>query len=105
MSSVRDQGICHGSSGLAHLFNRLWQTTGEEAFAGAARLWIERTLDGRSPGEGIAGFRIWRVNTPGSGGYWDAEPGFLEGVTGVGLTLLGAVSEVEPEWDRILLLS
>jgi len=104
-SGVRDQGVCHGSAGLAHLYNRLWQATGEEAFEIAARFWIERTLDGRVPGEGIAGFRTWRAGTRGSGGFWEAEPGFLEGATGIGLALLGAVSQVEPEWDRILLLS
>jgi len=104
-SGVRDQGLCHGSAGLAHLYNRLWQATGEEAFAGAAQFWIEHSLDGRTPGEGIAGFRTWRAGTPGSSGSWETDPSFLEGATGIGLALLGAVSEVEPEWDRVLLLS
>src|SRR5262249_24330207 len=104
-SGVRDPGICHGAAGLAHLYNRLWQSTGDEAFAGAARFWFERTLALRIPGEGVAGLQAWRLDGRGSEGFWDAEPGFLEGATGVALTLLGAVSTVEPEWDRILLLS
>lgn len=104
-AGIRDPGICHGSAGLAHLYNRLWQSTGEEAFAEAARFWFERSLELRTPDEGIAGFQAWRMGDPGSGGHWEAEPGFLEGATGVGLALLAAASTVEPEWDRILLLS
>jgi len=105
-SGIRDPGICHGGAGLAHLYNRLWQSTGDEAFATAARFWIERTLAMRAPGEEIAGFRAWRVDVAeGGAGAWHPEPGFLEGATGIGLALLAAVSTVEPEWDRILLLS
>lgn len=103
-SSVRDAGICHGAAGLAHLFNRFWQASGEEVFRDAARFWIERTLEFRVPGEGIAGFRAWHA-LPGPDGQWVAEPGLLEGATGVALVLLAAVSTVEPEWDRVLLVS
>lgn len=103
-SAVRDAGVCHGAAGLAHLFNRFWQASGEEVFRAAARNWIERTLEFRVPGEGIAGFRAWHA-LPGSNGQWAAEPGFLEGATGVALVLLAAVSTVEPEWDRLLLVS
>ncbi len=103
-SSVRDPGVCHGAAGLAHLFNRFWQASGEEVFRDAARSWIERTLELRVPGEGIAGFRAWHA-LPGPNGQWAAEPGLLEGATGVALVLLAAVSTVEPEWDRILLVS
>jgi hypothetical protein len=103
-SSIRDAGICHGAAGLAHLFNRFWQASGEEVFREAARYWIERTLELRTPGEGIAGFRAWHA-LPQPEGRWEPEPGFLEGATGVALVLLAAVSEIEPEWDRILLVS
>jgi hypothetical protein len=101
---VRDAGICHGAAGLGHLFNRMYQTTGDEVLAKAARFWFERTFDYHTPGEGIAGFRAF---DPGVGGQpgWRADAGFLEGAAGVGLALLGAVSSVEPDWDRILLVS
>jgi plasmid stabilization system protein ParE len=101
---VRDTGLCHGAAGLAHLFNRLFQETGEERLGRAARFWFEKTLDMRAPGEGIAGFRAWEVNPGGQPG-WRADSGFLEGAAGIGLALLGAVSAVEPAWDRMLLLS
>jgi hypothetical protein len=79
-----DAGICHGSAGLGHIFNRHWQATGERVFADAARRWFRRALA-----------RIDRV----SGG------GFLSGRAGVALALLHATTTREPTWDRVLLLA
>jgi hypothetical protein len=99
---VRDAGLCHGAFGVAHLFNRIFQATGEERFAQAARLWIGEGLALRRRGLGVAGFSVWDVTTPG-GPTWTAESGFLTGAAGIGLALLAAASEVEPAWDRLLL--
>jgi hypothetical protein len=104
-AGVRDAGICHGAAGLAHLFNRFWQASGDDAFRQAARFWIEQTLALQVPGEDVAGYRAWRALSAGTTGEWEPEAGFLEGAAGVGLVLLAAVSTVEPEWDRILLIS
>jgi hypothetical protein len=103
-SHVQDAGICHGTAGLAHLFNRMYQTTGEERLAQAARRWFERTLDFQVPGEPVAGFRAWELDPAGQPA-WRPDGGFLEGAAGIGLALLGATSDVEPAWDRILLAS
>ncbi len=101
---VRDAGICHGAAGLGHLFNRMYQMTGDEVLARAARFWFERTFDFQTPGEGVAGFRAFDPGVDGQPG-WRADAGFLEGSAGVGLALIGAISDVEPAWDRVLLIS
>lgn len=77
---VADAGICHGSAGLSHLYNRFWQATGQSAFRDAAMHWLERTpaLLARTTGDG-----------------------FLEGRAGVGLVLLAALG-IRPDWDVIL---
>src|SRR5262249_34331610 len=49
-SGVKDAGLCHGSAGLAHLFNRMFHATGEPRLAEAARSWFEQTLAMRRPG-------------------------------------------------------
>ncbi len=36
---------------------------------------------------------------------WRDDAGLLEGAAGVGLSLLGAVSTVEPAWDHLFLAS
>lgn len=103
-SMVRDAGLCHGAAGLGHLFNRMYQSTGEERLADAARFWLGHALETRQPGEGIAGFRAWTAGMEGEA-PWRTDPSFLEGAAGVGLALLAGVSAVEPAWDRVLLLS
>ncbi|MCG8461087.1 MAG: hypothetical protein MI919_32790, partial [Holophagales bacterium] len=42
---------------------------------------------------------------PDQGSRWVAARGFLEGAAGAGLGLLGAISPVEPDWDRVLMTS
>ena len=100
-SGIRDAGLCHGAAGVAHLFNRLAQSTGDAVLADAARRAYAEALDLRQPGRGIGGFLAWE---PSRGG-WQADPGFLTGAAGVGLGLLAGVSAVEPEWDRALAVS
>ena len=103
-ADVVDAALCHGAAGVAHLFNRIHQSTGDAACADASRRWFARTLEMRSPGQGVAGFRYPpRRDAP------DAErvdePGFLTGAAGIGLAILAATSTVEPAWDRLLLAS
>lgn len=99
-----DSSLCHGSAGNGHLFNRLYQATGDPEMKETALSWYRLALDQRRPGEGIAGFVTWVGPSPGIG-EWAGHPGMLIGVAGVGLSLLAAVSEVEPAWDRLLLAS
>src|SRR6266498_2865375 len=104
-AGVKDAGLCHGSAGLGHIFNRLFQTTGEESFSKAARYWIERTLEMRRPGQGIAGFSAYRAGNDGQEEHWEDRVGILEGAAGIALVLLAATTEIEPAWDRMLLVS
>ena len=103
-SGVRDAGICHGAAGLAHIFNRLYQATGDARLAEAARFWFTRTLDIRQPDRGIAGYAACYPRANGTID-WKDEPGLLTGAAGIALALLAAVSPIEPAWDRMLLLS
>ena len=85
-TGVVDGGLCHGAAGLAHIYNRLYQATGLRRFGEAACMWIEKTI-----------------------GHWharnDRDVDFLNGSTGMGLALLAAITEIEPQWDRVMLCS
>jgi hypothetical protein len=98
--NVRDVCFCHGSAGLAHIFNRFYQATGEEVFSNAAVYWLERTLQFRKPGTGAAGYSVWTAND-----QMDivsmGRSGIIEGISGVGLVLLAATTGEEPCWDRM----
>ncbi len=87
-AAVRDLGVSGaslgtGAAGVAHIYNRFYQSTGEPAFGVVARRWFERLLAMPAPD----------------------EPGLLSGAAGVGLALLAAVGEIEPAWDRALGMS
>ena len=100
-SGIEDAGLCHGAAGLGHIFNRLFQATGDERFAEAARRWLAQALAYRKPGEGIGGFLALGGNGRREP---DADTGFLTGAAGVGLALLAACTSIEPAWDRALLV-
>jgi lantibiotic biosynthesis protein len=99
-TGVTDAGLCHGSAGLAHLFNRMYQMTAEPALADAARFWVERTVDlcsAAAPGQDAM---LAEAAEPA----WKG-PGLLEGAAGVALALEAASTTVEPAWDQMLLVS
>ena len=104
LSGVRDACLCHGAAGLGHLFNRLYQGTGDRELLAAAHTWMARTLDLRQPGRGVGGFVTWGPDAAGRMD-WRDDPSLLTGAAGVALALLAAIAPVEPAWDRVLLLS
>jgi hypothetical protein len=103
-SRVVDAGLCHGSAGLAHLFNRFHQASRDPRFAAAARAWFTRTLDLRKPGTGVAGFLFFSPDN-GPERRWVGDRRFLTGATGVALAMLAAIVPIEPSWDRVLVCS
>ncbi len=105
-SGVKDCGLCHGAAGVGHLFNRLFQATGDASFAAAARFWFERTLEMRRMDQGIAGFAaLTRDPEHPDEERWVVAPGILEGAAGIALALLAATTNIEPCWDRMMLVS
>jgi len=102
-AGVQDAGLCHGAAGLGHLYNRMFQASGEPRLAEAARAWYEKTMDMRRPGEGAAGYLTWGPMRLDGPPVWVTDPGLLSGAAGIALALLAAATPVEPLWDRILL--
>lgn len=103
-SGVVDAGLCHGAAGLGHLFNRMFQATGETCLAEATRFWFERTLEMQRPGRGVGGYEAWEPDEKEQT-TWAADPGLLTGAAGIALALAAAISPIEPAWDRMLLVS
>ncbi|MEM7355184.1 MAG: lanthionine synthetase C family protein, partial [Acidobacteriota bacterium] len=107
-AGLQDAGVCHGTAGLAHIFNRFYQATGCQTVGHAARTWLAETLERRRPGQGLGGYQAWSL-PPGQSGTealtWIDQPGLLTGSAGIGLCLLAAVTPQEPAWDAALGLS
>ena len=87
------------ASGASHLFNRLFQATGDAEFKRAADTWYGHTLAMRNS-QPIAGFpRGLPINQTMT---WDPGADLLTGAAGVALALHAAISSIEPAWDRLL---
>jgi len=103
-TGIVDCGLCHGAGGVAHIFNRLFQLSGDDEFADAARFWFAWTLEQRRPDGDLGGFLSLETGQRAADG-WRPVPGFLTGAAGIGLALLAGTSRIEPGWDRVMLLS
>jgi hypothetical protein len=103
-----DIGLCHGATGVAHMFHRLYQRTGAAALGAAARRYFAIALDEfYVPGEGTGGVRayLWpAARELGLPGPWVPMSGLLLGAAGVGLTLMTALRSDLPAWDAPMLL-
>ncbi len=102
-TGVGDAGLCHGAAGLALVFQRLHEASGDEELGAAAACWADRTLAFRLP---KAPFTV-QASIPGSGGddrVWEDAPGLLEGAAGVALALLTVEGRAPTGWDGFLLL-
>ena len=99
---VKDAGICHGSAGVAHIFNRLYRNTKRAVFKEAAQYWVIETLKMARFKDGYAGYKTWHTEDYGG---WQNSKTLLEGIAGIGLCLLSFVMHEDPAWDECLLLS
>jgi hypothetical protein len=103
-SGIKDVPLCHGAIGVAHIFNRLYQSENDSRCRDAALIWFERALGMRQRTGGAGGFCRARPDPDGPI-VWEASPAFLDGAIGVALSLLSSMTPIEPAWDRMLLLS
>ena len=99
-NGIFDAGLCHGTAGIAHIFNRFYFETKMPIFKETASFWINETLKMASHKDGLAGFKTMRDNVGLVNEY-----NLLEGIAGIGLALYSHITDEEPTWDRCLLLS
>lgn len=101
MIDVVDASFCHGTSGIAHMYSNLFKATGIHEFEKASLYWYGETIRMAKYEDGLAGFKTFQ----GEGNGFENEPGLLEGITGISLSLLGAFYTTTVNWDRCFLLS
>jgi len=102
MASVFDAGLCHGTAGIAHIYNRMYRNTRIEKFKETHDFWIEETLKMAYHKDGFAGYKTWNDEKLGG---WENELGILEGIAGIALALLSSIFDEDLSWDECLLLS
>lgn len=100
-TSVIDDGLCHGSAGIALMYKLAYQITEKDEFLEAYSFWMERLMIEARKSAISEGYRSFLGADKG----WGIDHGFLNGLSGIGLTLIDFISEKEPNWKSILLLS
>jgi len=102
-TGVRDACVCHGTAGLGLMFARLAHAAGGDAvLEAAAARWYRATFELEQPEHPV---RFPPFVTDPKTPLGAAYVGLLTGAAGVALALHAAVTDVEPAWDRALLLS
>ncbi len=91
--------LCHGFSGLLQICLRFANESNDQTICNHLTQLIEQILATFQP-ESPFGFRD--EEKPG---VFTNDPGFLNGVSGVILTLLAATTSIAPMWDRTLLIA
>ena len=101
-TGVIDDGLCHGSAGIALMYKLAHQLTGKKEFLEAFSFWMCRLMiEARRSALSDEGYRSFLGEDKG----WGIDQGFLNGLSGIGLTLIDFISEKESNWKSILLLS
>jgi len=97
-SGVVDASVCHGSAGIAMLFDRLDNVFEHPDLRSAKHYWINDILY-RYKKNGLSGLSYYDNCTD----KYTRDYSLLNGIAGVGLVLLTELG-VKPEWSDVLLL-
>jgi lantibiotic modifying enzyme len=96
---VVDAGICHGSSGIAMIFHRMYLETHDDEFKEATLYWLNQTLNFSSFTDGLAGYKSYELSG------WKCDYSLLMGISGIGLVFTSCISKDMQTWDEMFLLS
>ena len=100
-AGIKDAGLCHGAYGVLHIYNYLYKKTKDIAFKEAADFWAQKAFDMGIHKHGYAGYMVWRG---GNKEKWEPEVSLLEGIAGIGLTILSYLAPFDTKWDECLLI-
>lgn len=105
-NGIVDAGLCHGTSGIAHIYNRLYQQTGMLDFKESALFWYNETLNMSIYKNEYAGYGIpYYLSDSERKINQKYNLSYLTGISGVGLSLLSSIYSLDAFWDKYLLLS
>jgi len=96
-TQVVDASLCHGSSGIAHIYNKIFNYTNDEVFRTAHTFWLQYTLNLAHNKNGTLGYIIPN-NTDKK-----KEVGLLSGIAGISLSFQSSIFNTF-DWDFCLLL-
>lgn len=96
---IVDASVCHGTAGLALLYYRSYQDSGDILLLDASKSWMRKTYAFRQEGCGNCGYLTFH---PVERRFFE-DDSYLTGATGVALALLTVAGMTEAQWDQPLL--
>jgi lantibiotic modifying enzyme len=104
--NINDVGLCHGAGGNGYMFFQLYRHHKSEILKAAALNQYERLLALKKQESGIAGFMAMDYDAAQNISFLKADPGFLTGTAGIGLSIMSFLDRGKnSSWDKLLLLS
>lgn len=98
---VDDACFCHGTSGIAYIYYRLFKHTQNDIFKESSIYWTNQTiLMGNNNNSGVNGY-LFGFENIGNVPSLD----ILNGYAGIGLLLITIYGKTDCDWDEIFLLS
>ncbi|UHG94940.1 lanthionine synthetase LanC family protein [Spirosoma oryzicola] len=98
-SGIRDAGILYGASGTALIFDKVYELTGQPEFDEAARYWYERITDFATYDNTTAGFQgVFNQH------FSHTNTSFIEGIAGIGATLMKYSQRDNYSFDELIWL-
>ncbi|SEK69613.1 Lanthionine synthetase C-like protein [Aquimarina amphilecti] len=101
-TKVKDNGLCHGTFGMVQIYNHMYNETQKAIFKETADYWMEQGLNMAIHEDGYVGYKQWSGGTDEG---WRKEMNLLEGVAGIGLSIISYLAPFETKWDECLLIS
>jgi len=89
-TGIHDASVQYGAAGVALLYKRLFAFTGRKDLLKGYHYWMDQTLT-------LAQAALEKEGPP------EKNTGILEGLTGIGLTLLSRKYDYAADWSKILL--
>lgn len=99
--SIYDAGLCHGASGLMHIFAKLYDNYGIKEFRDASLFWQRTTIAFGNNPKNVTGYV--KACNDGDTIYYENSVGFIDGLAGIGLSIISRLYGLS-SWDSFLLL-
>lgn len=101
--TVEESSFCHGSAGLSVIYNTIYQETHLDKYKKAALYWIDDTIQKSYKGGIYAGYELPHINLEGEENSSNVLS-LINGLSGIGLTLLSSISDDIPTWKKCFML-
>ncbi|MBE9468439.1 MAG: hypothetical protein IMY72_09015 [Bacteroidetes bacterium] len=105
-NNILDPGFCHGISGVAYIYKKIYMLTNESIYEEANSCWINDLFECLNIGVNSFFLDIKKI-TKNREFYnnYKLDNSFLMGYSGIGIVLLSHLTDILSDWDDIVLLS